>query len=146
MIRFRLYDIDLAIQRTVASGSWSAALVVAFAGLSLVSKSIIDATTGHSSDIMTIPLIVAAALAFGPLQRRLRPLVDRLLPPRAVLTLFFTDICESTARAVALGDERWLDALSSYRTTVRRALKQFKGSEMDTAGDGFFASSAGAFA
>ena len=139
MIRFRLYDIDLVINRTVLYGSSTAALVVAFAVLSLVSKSIIDATIGHSSDIMTIPLIVAAALAFGPLQRRLRPLVDRLLPPRAVLTLFFTDICESTARAVALGDERWRDALSSYRTTVRRALKQFKGSEMDTAGDGFFA-------
>jgi class 3 adenylate cyclase len=139
MIRFRLYDIDLVINRTVLYGSSTAALILAFAGLSLLSKGIIEAATGHSSDIMTIPLIVAAALAFGPLNRRLRPVVDRLLPPRAVLTLFFTDICESTARAVALGDARWRDTLSKYRATVRRALKRFKGSEMDTAGDGFFA-------
>jgi class 3 adenylate cyclase len=139
MIRFRLYDIDLVVNRTVLYGSSTIALILAFAGLSLVSKSAIEATTGHSSDIMTIPLIVAAAVAFGPLNRRLRPVVDRLLPPRAVLTLFFTDICESTLRAVALGDERWRDTLSKYRATVRRALKRFKGSEMDTAGDGFFA-------
>jgi class 3 adenylate cyclase len=139
MIRFRLYDIDLVINRTVLYGTSTAALIVVFAALSFVSKGIIEATTGHSSDIMTIPLIVAAAVGFGPLQRRLRPVVDRLLPPRAVLTLFFTDICESTARAVALGDERWRDMLSKYRATVRRGLKRFRGSEMDTAGDGFFA-------
>ena len=139
MIRFRLYDIDLVINRTVLYGSSTAALVAAFAALSILSKSIIDATTRHSSDVMTVPLIVAAALAFAPLQRRMRPVVDRLLPPRAVLTLFFTDICDSTVRAVALGDERWREALARYRATVRRSLKRFKGSEMDTAGDGFFA-------
>jgi class 3 adenylate cyclase len=139
MIRFRLYDIDLVVNRTILYGSATALLVLAFAGLSAVSKRIIEVATGHSSDVMTIPLIVAAAVAFGPLQRRIRPLVDRVLPPRAILTLFFTDICDSTARAVAMGDERWREALSTYRATVRRGLRRFKGSEMDTAGDGFFA-------
>ncbi|MEA2667468.1 MAG: hypothetical protein QOJ33_402 [Chloroflexota bacterium] len=139
MIRFRLYDIDLVVNRTILYGSATALLVIAFAGLSAVSKRIIEAATGHSSDVMTIPLIVAAAVAFGPLQRRIRPVVDRLLPPRALLTLFFTDICDSTVRAVAMGDERWREALTTYRATVRRGLRRFKGSEMDTAGDGFFA-------
>jgi class 3 adenylate cyclase len=139
MIRFRLYDIDLVVNRTILYGSATALLVIAFAGLSAVSKRIIEAATGHSSDVMTIPLIVAAAVAFGPLQRRIRPLVDRVLPPRATLTLFFTDICDSTVRAVAMGDERWRETLTAYRATVRRGLRRFKGSEMDTAGDGFFA-------
>jgi len=139
MIRFRLYDIDLVVNRTILYGSATALLVIAFAGLSAVSKRIIEAATGHSSDIMTIPLIVAAAVAFGPLQRAMRPLIDRLLPPRAMLTLFFTDICDSTVRAVAMGDERWRETLTTYRATVRRGLRRFKGSEMDTAGDGFFA-------
>jgi len=139
MIRFRLYDIDLVVNRTILYGSATVLLVIAFAGLSAVSKRIIEAATGHSSDIMTIPLIVAAAVAFGPLQRRIRPVVDRLLPPRALLTLFFTDICDSTARAVTMGDARWREALTTYRATVRRGLRRFKGSEMDTAGDGFFA-------
>jgi class 3 adenylate cyclase len=139
MIRFRLYDIDLVVNRTILYGSATALLVIAFAGISAVSKRVIEAATGHSSDVMTIPLIVAAAVAFGPLQRRIRPLVDRLLPPRATLTLFFTDICDSTVRAVTMGDERWREALATYRATVRRGLRRFKGSEMDTAGDGFFA-------
>jgi class 3 adenylate cyclase len=139
MIRFRLYDIDLVVNRTILYGSATALLVIAFAGLSALSKRIIEAATGHSSEIMTIPLIVAAAVAFGPLQRIIRPYVDRLLPPRATLTLFFTDICDSTVRAVAMGDERWRETLINYRATVRRGLRRFKGSEMDTAGDGFFA-------
>jgi class 3 adenylate cyclase len=139
MIRFRLYDIDLVVNRTILYGSATVLLVIAFAGLSALSKRIIEAATGHSSDIMTIPLIVAAAVAFGPLQRGIRPVVDRLLPPRAMLTLFFTDICDSTTRAVAMGDERWRETLTAYRATVRRGLRRFKGSEMDTAGDGFFA-------
>lgn len=139
MIRFRLYDIDLVVNRTILYGSATALLVIAFAGLSALSKRTIEAVTGHSSDVMTIPLIVAAAVAFGPLQRRIRPVVDRLLPPRATLTLLFTDICDSTVRAVAMGDARWRDALTAYRATVRRGLRRFKGSEMDTAGDGFFA-------
>jgi class 3 adenylate cyclase len=139
MIRFRLYDIDLVVNRTILYGSATVLLVIAFAGLSELSKRIIEAATGHSSDIMTIPLIVAAAVAFGPLQRSIRPVVDRLLPPRAMLTLFFTDICDSTVRAVAMGDERWRETLTAYRATVRRGLRRFKGSEMDTAGDGFFA-------
>lgn len=139
MIRFRLYDIDLVVNRTILYGSATVLLVIAFVGLSELSKRIIEAATGHSSDIMTIPLIIAAAVAFGPLQRRIRPVVDRLLPPRALLTLFFTDICDSTVRAVAMGDERWREALTTYRATVRRGLRRFKGSEMDTAGDGFFA-------
>ena len=139
MIRYRLYDIDLVVNRTILYGSATALLVIGFAALSALSKRLIEVATGHSSDIMTIPLIVAAAVAFGPLQRSIRPFVDRLLPPRATLTLFFTDICDSTGRAVALGDERWRDALINYRATVRRGLRRFKGSEMDTAGDGFFA-------
>jgi class 3 adenylate cyclase len=139
VIRFRLYDIDLVVNRTILYGSATVLLVIAFAGLSELSKRMIEAATGHSSDIMTIPLIVAAAVAFGPLQRRIRPIVDRLLPPRAILTLFFTDICDSTVRAVAMGDERWRETLTAYRATVRRGLRRFKGSEMDTAGDGFFA-------
>jgi class 3 adenylate cyclase len=139
MIRFRLYDIDLVVNRTILYGSATVVLVILFVALSQVSKRVIEAATGRSSDIMTIPLIITAAVAFGPLQRRIRPVVDRLLPPRALLTLFFTDICDSTARAVAMGDERWREALTTYRATVRRGLRRFKGSEMDTAGDGFFA-------
>ena len=39
----------------------------------------------------------------------------------------------------ALGDRRWRDLLAGYYGTVRRELARFRGREVDTAGDGFFA-------
>jgi class 3 adenylate cyclase/pimeloyl-ACP methyl ester carboxylesterase len=60
-------------------------------------------------------------------------------PDRMLATILFTDIVESTARAIELGDRRWLDLLESHRTVVRRELLRYRGREIDTAGDGFLA-------
>ncbi len=54
-------------------------------------------------------------------------------------TVLFTDIVGSTERAEALGDAGWRRLLSAHHRIVRRTLKEFRGREMDTAGDGFFA-------
>src|SRR5262249_4333299 len=43
-------------------------------------------------------------------------------------------------RAVALGDRRWRELLSTHDAAVRRELERFRGREVDTAGDGFLAS------
>jgi DNA-binding beta-propeller fold protein YncE len=51
----------------------------------------------------------------------------------------FTDIVGSTQRAEALGDRRWRQLLSDHNRIMRRDLKRFHGREIDTAGDGFFA-------
>jgi class 3 adenylate cyclase len=58
---------------------------------------------------------------------------------RVLATLLFTDIAGSTQRARELGDRRWLELLESHNTVVRRELDRFRGREVDTAGDGFFA-------
>jgi class 3 adenylate cyclase len=55
------------------------------------------------------------------------------------LTVLFTDIVGSTEVAARLGDERWRSLLGRYRTLIRRDLRRFHGQEIDTAGDGFFA-------
>jgi class 3 adenylate cyclase len=55
-------------------------------------------------------------------------------------TILFTDIVGSTARAAELGDARWRELLQGHHAVVRRQLARFRGSEIDTAGDGFFAS------
>jgi class 3 adenylate cyclase len=60
-------------------------------------------------------------------------------PDRKLATVLFTDLVGSTARATELGDRRWRDLLEQHHGTVRRELERFDGSEMDTAGDGFFA-------
>jgi pimeloyl-ACP methyl ester carboxylesterase len=61
-------------------------------------------------------------------------------PDRALATILFTDIVGSTAKAAALGDRRWRELLEEHHALIRRQLVRFRGRELDTAGDGFFAS------
>jgi len=60
-------------------------------------------------------------------------------PDRVLATVLFTDLVGSTARATELGDRRWRELLEQHHAAVRRELKRFGGRELDTAGDGFFA-------
>jgi pimeloyl-ACP methyl ester carboxylesterase/class 3 adenylate cyclase len=55
-------------------------------------------------------------------------------------TVLFTDIVSSTARASELGDRRWRELLEQHHARIRAQLTRFRGEEIDTAGDGFFAS------
>jgi len=58
---------------------------------------------------------------------------------RVLATVLFTDIVSSTEKAVELGDQRWRELLNAYYVLVRKELMRFRGREVDTAGDGFFA-------
>ena len=60
-------------------------------------------------------------------------------PDRVLATVLFTDLVGSTARAAELGDRRWRDLLEQHHAAVRHELARFDGHEVDTAGDGFFA-------
>jgi class 3 adenylate cyclase len=60
-------------------------------------------------------------------------------PDRVLVTVLFTDLVMSTELAASLGDRRWRDMLEQHHATVRRELARFDGREIDTAGDGFFA-------
>jgi class 3 adenylate cyclase len=55
-------------------------------------------------------------------------------------TVLFTDLVGSSETAARLGDRGWADLSERYHAAVRRELKLFRGTEIDTAGDGFFAS------
>jgi class 3 adenylate cyclase len=54
-------------------------------------------------------------------------------------TVLFTDIFDSTERAAELGAQQWRDLLVCHHNLIRRELSRFRGREIDTAGDGFFA-------
>jgi class 3 adenylate cyclase len=54
-------------------------------------------------------------------------------------TVLFTDVVGSTATAAELGDRRWRELLERHHDAVRSQLARFRGREVDTAGDGFFA-------
>ena len=58
---------------------------------------------------------------------------------RSLATVLFTDIVGSTKRAVDLGDHGWRELVERHHRAIRELLARFRGSEMDTAGDGFFA-------
>ena len=58
---------------------------------------------------------------------------------RFLATVLFTDIVGSTDVASELGDRRWRELLDRHHAIVRRELKRSGGREIDTAGDGFFA-------
>jgi class 3 adenylate cyclase len=59
---------------------------------------------------------------------------------RVLAAVLFTDIVNSTGLAGRLGDRRWKALIARHQAVVRRALRRHGGRELDTAGDGFFAS------
>jgi class 3 adenylate cyclase len=61
-------------------------------------------------------------------------------PDRVLATVLFTDIVGSTEIAAQRGDRAWRELLERHHSLVRRQLLRFRGKEVDTVGDGFFAS------
>jgi pimeloyl-ACP methyl ester carboxylesterase len=64
---------------------------------------------------------------------------DAVEPERILATVLFTDIVDSTAKLAEVGDRRWRELLTEHNARVRRQLARFRGRELDTSGDGFFA-------
>jgi hypothetical protein len=60
-------------------------------------------------------------------------------PDKVLATILFSDIVGSTARVAEIGDARWRQLLTEHNARVRQQLARFRGVELDTAGDGFFA-------
>jgi class 3 adenylate cyclase len=58
---------------------------------------------------------------------------------RVLATVLFTDIVGSTKVAAELGDREWNDLIERHHHFVRGCIARWRGREMDTAGDGFFA-------
>lgn len=58
---------------------------------------------------------------------------------RYLATVLFTDIVGSTSVAASSGDAAWRELVERHHHVVRGALARHRGTEMDTAGDGFFA-------
>jgi class 3 adenylate cyclase len=65
---------------------------------------------------------------------------DREAELESVLaTVLFTDIVGSTARQAQLGDIGWQTLVQEHHRRIRGCLARYRGRELDTAGDGFFA-------
>jgi class 3 adenylate cyclase len=89
----------------------------------------------HILTAATVPQLLAQAVPF--LQAAASQEVPE--PEKVLATVLFSDIVGSTARAAELGDARWRELLAAHHARVRAQLARFRGVELDTAGDGFFA-------
>jgi hypothetical protein len=58
---------------------------------------------------------------------------------RWLATVLFTDIVGSTELAGRVGDRGWRDLLQRFHSLCRTQIEAFRGREIDTAGDGYFA-------
>jgi class 3 adenylate cyclase len=81
--------------------------------------------------------------AIGEILTEIETFVTGIRPPpaadRVLVTVLFTDIVGSTRKLEAIGDSRWRQLLDSHHARVRQLLDRYAGIEIDTAGDGFFA-------
>jgi pimeloyl-ACP methyl ester carboxylesterase len=78
--------------------------------------------------------VLASVARFLSGVRQTESVLDRFLS-----TVVFTDIVESTERLNELGDAKWRDLVERHHAGVRAHLARFRGTEIDTVGDGFFA-------
>jgi class 3 adenylate cyclase len=58
---------------------------------------------------------------------------------RVLATVLNTDIVGATERVAELGDQKQSRILARHHELIRKELSRFRGREIDTAGDGFFA-------
>jgi hypothetical protein len=121
VLRYRLYDIDLLINRTLVYGSLTVSLAVVYFGGVTVTQAIFRALTGQEEQpqlAVVVSTLVIAAL-FNPLRRRIQSFIDRRFYRRrydAAKTL--------EAFSAKLRDETDLDALSDDLVGVVRETMQ----------------------
>ncbi|MBI2765874.1 MAG: SHOCT domain-containing protein [Chloroflexi bacterium] len=81
VLRYRLYQIDTIINRTLVYGALTAILAGSFVAGQKLMERLFQATTGASSDIATIVVLFVIASAFAPLRTRIQAAVDRRFRP-----------------------------------------------------------------
>jgi hypothetical protein len=77
MLRYRLYDVDVVVRRTLVYAMLVAALAVVYLAGIAVFGITFRAATGLSSSFAVTLSTLAVALAFQPLRRRIQAVVDR---------------------------------------------------------------------
>jgi hypothetical protein len=119
VLRYRLYDIDLLINRALVYGSLTATLAVLYFGSVFSLQAALRVLTGQESTLAIVASTLAIAALFSPLGRRVQGFVDRRFYRRKY------DAAKTLASFNArLRDETDLDALSDDLVGVARAAVQ----------------------
>jgi hypothetical protein len=119
VLRYRLYDIDVLINRALVYGSLTATLVVLYFGGIVVLQRFFVALTGEKSTLAVVASTLVIAALFNPLRRRIQSFIDRRFYRRkydAAKTL--------EAFSAKLRDETDLDVLRADLVGVVRETMQ----------------------
>jgi hypothetical protein len=77
VLRHRLYDIDVIINRTLVYGSLTLTLVALYFGSIVVSQRVFVVLTGQGSTLAVVASTLLIAALFNPLRRRIQSFIDR---------------------------------------------------------------------
>jgi hypothetical protein len=116
VLRYRLWDIDILIRRTLVYTALSVLLAITYFGLVIILQSIFTLFGGERSELINVISTLAIAALFFPLRRRIQDFIDQRFYRRkydAIKTLADfaatardeTDLDELTARLVSVVDE-----------------------------------------
>ncbi|MDQ3834176.1 MAG: hypothetical protein M3315_11210, partial [Actinomycetota bacterium] len=115
MLRYRLYEIDIIINRTLVYGTLTATLVVLYFGGIVVLQRVFVLLTGQRSTLAVVASTLLIAALFNPLRRRIQSFIDRR---------FYRSKYDAAktleAFSAKLRDETDLDALSDDLVGVVR--------------------------
>ena len=77
ILRYRLYDIDVIINRTLVYGTLTASLALIYLGAVVALQYAFRTLTGEGSQLAIVASTLAIAALFNPLRRRVQAFVDR---------------------------------------------------------------------
>src|SRR5215204_1783453 len=77
VLRSRLFDIDVLINRTLVYGSLTAALIAVYFGVVVVLQRVFVVLTGQQSTLAVVASTLVIAASFNPLRRRIQSFIDR---------------------------------------------------------------------
>jgi hypothetical protein len=119
ILRYRLYDIDLLINRTLVYGTLTAMLALVYSGGVATTQAVLRTLTGQDSQLAIVVSTLVIAALFNPLRRRIQGFIDRRFYRRkydAAKTL--------EAFSSRLREKTDLDALSDDLVAVVRETMQ----------------------